>query len=140
MSIHYTAEAFAPIANWHESPARQTRLDCGFELPKAVYVTTVASYFAFLAVMMATFRNAEIGLVMAICAVYITMAFGTPALWTRMAPSQPINQQSWKSFVRHGIETHTGKTGCVDATIQVLILPVLILCWGVGIALIVAAV
>jgi hypothetical protein len=140
MSIHYAPESFAKIATRHDTPVQRANTDRGFELPKALYVATVGSYFAFLAVMMATFRSAQIGLVMAICVVYITMAFGVPALWSHIGPAHPSNQLSWSSFARGGIQTYTGKIRARDATLQVLILPVLILIWGLGIALIVATV
>ena len=138
MSIHYAPESFAKIAVRHKEPALRANADRGFELPKALYIATVGSYFAFLAVMMATFRDAQIGLVMAICVIYIIMAFGVPTLWSKMGPAHPTNQLSWRIFTKAGIQTYTGKIGARDAAIQVLILPVLILCWGLGIALIVA--
>lgn len=138
MSIHYAPESFAKIAIRHDMPVQRANSDRGFELPSVLYVVTVACYFAFLAVMMASFRDPQVGLVMAICLIYITMAFGVPALWSHMAPAHPANRLTWKTFARAGIQTYTGKIGARDAAIQVLILPVLILCWGLGIALIVA--
>lgn len=140
MSIHYAPETFAKIAIRHDTPVRRANADRGFELPKALYVVTVGSYFAFLAVMMATFRDAQVGLVMAICVIYIAMAFGVPALWNHIGPAHPSNALSWSTFSKMGIQTYTGKITARDATVQVLILPVLILMWGLGIALIVAAV
>jgi hypothetical protein len=140
MSIHYSPESFAKIATRHDAQVQRANTDRGFELPKALYVVTIGSYLAFLAVMMATFRDAQIGLVMAICVIYIVMAFGVPALWNQVGPPHPTNRLSWSTFSKNGIQTYTGKIGAGDATLQVLILPVLILIWGVGIALIVATV
>jgi hypothetical protein len=68
------------------------------------------------------------------------MAFGVPAMWVRMKPDHVSQPLSWRDFSRFGINTYTGKMSARDATGQVLILPVLILGWGVAIAVIAAIV
>ena len=75
----------------------------------------------------------------AICVVYVAMAFGTPALWTRIRPEGATPPLDWARFRRSGIETATGRIGAGEATVQVLILPALILAWGIAIVALYAA-
>ena len=109
-----------------------------FDLPNGLYVATVGLYFAFLAVMAAAFAEPGMIIPMAICVIYLIMAFGVPALWVGMKPDHDGRPMDWNGFVRHGVATHTGHMTARDAAIQVLILPVLIFGWGLGIAAIVA--
>jgi hypothetical protein len=47
---------------------------------------------------------------------------------------------SWSRFMQRGIKTATGRTSAKDATILVLLLPFLILCFAVAVATIAALV
>ena len=47
-----------------------------------------------------------------------------------MPPNQS-KPKTWARFQREGIMTAYGRTSARDATVQVLILPVLIFVWGV---------
>lgn len=111
-----------------------------FDLPTGLFAATVGLYFAFLAVMAAAFADPGLIVPMAIFYIYIIMAFGVPALWVQMKPDHADRALSWAQFMRDGVATHTGQMTGRDATIQVLILPVLIFGWGAGIAAIVVAV
>ena len=120
-----------------EAPARglfgerrnQVEHDRNFELPTALYAATVGLYLAFIAVMFAGFGNPGLILPMAIFAVFIVAGFGVPAVWTRLRGnvSKPM---TLGGFGHKGIMTHTGRLAPRDATIQMLILPVLIVLWG----------
>ncbi len=59
---------------------------------------------------------------------------------SQAAPDHAAKPLSWSEFSRIGINTYTGNMSAKDATGQVLILPVLILVWGLAIAVIAAAV
>ena len=111
-----------------------------FGLPPALFAGTIGCYFAFVGLMAATFKSPELAIPFVICAVYIVMAFGVPGLWQRIAGPEKGRFQSWAEFMDEGIETGTGRTGAGGAVAQVMILPVLILAWGVAIAVIVASV
>ncbi len=65
--------------------------------------------------------------------------FGVPALWTRLAGNTSA-PQTMGEFEARGIQTNTGRLAARDATIQVLILPVLLVVWGLAIAVIAALV
>jgi hypothetical protein len=77
---------------------------------------------------------------MMICAIYLVMAFGVPMLWSRINPAHTERALSWGEFSRRGIMTNTGQLTAREASVQVLILPVLILFWGLAVAIIVALV
>jgi hypothetical protein len=109
-----------------------------FDLPTRLFAGTVGLYFAFLGVMAFAFADPRLIVPMGIFYIYIIMAFGVPALWVRMKPDHADRPLSWRSFMREGVDTHTGRLAGRDATVQVLLLPTLILGWGVAMATIVA--
>jgi hypothetical protein len=123
-----------------EAPVRhQVEGDRNFGLPTALYGATVAGYLGFLLVVGSAFANPVLAIPMAIFVVFIVAGFGVPAIWTRLAgnTSEP---QTMGEFEARGIMTNTGRLTARDATIQVLILPVLLVIWGLAIAVIAAIV
>jgi hypothetical protein len=130
----------ARIVAQPEAPVRhQVEADRNFGLPTALYGATVAGYLGFLAVVGSAFANPVLAIPMAIFVVFIVAGFGVPALWTRLAgnTSEP---QTLGEFEAKGIQTNTGRLAARDATIQVLILPVLLVVWGLAVAVIAALV
>ena len=100
----------------------------------------MAGYLGFLAMMTATFGNPGLIIPMAIFVFVIAAGFAIPAIWTHLAPepkSRPLTQGQMEM---KGIMTHTGWTSARDATTQVLILPVLILLWGLAVMTIAATI
>jgi hypothetical protein len=140
MSIHYTAETFAEALVTKKATPFEVKVQRSFDLPPVLHAATVGLYFAFLAVMAFAFQDRGLIIPMAIFVIYIVMAFGVPAMWVWMKPEHVDKSLSWADFRRNGINTCTGNMSVKDATGQVLILPVLILGWGVAIAVIAAAV
>lgn len=138
MSFHYTAETFADAGIVKKTAPFETKVERSFDLPVALHAATVGLYLAFLGVMAFAFQDRGLMIPMAIFVMYIVMAFGVPALWVRMKPVHIGKPLSWSQFSRVGINTFTGNLSARDATGQVLILPVLILGWGVAIAVIAA--
>lgn len=127
-----TRQQIAEQAIVHEaSPVRvPTTVDRTFELPTALYAGTAGCYLAFLAIMAIGFGNPALVLPMAIFVTFIVMAFAVPAMWMRMKPDHAQQLTGWSRFRRHGVMTAFGRSTASAATIQVLILPVLILLWG----------
>lgn len=122
------------------APVRhQVEVDRNFGLPTTLYAVTVGCYLGFLAIVGTVFANPVLGLPIAIMVFLIAAAFGVPAIWTRLKGnvSQP---QTLGEFETRGIMTHTGRLAPKDATIQVLILPVLLVIWGLSVAVIAAIV
>lgn len=123
-----------------EAPVRhQVESDRNFGLPKALYGATVAGYLGFLLVVGSAFANPQMAIPLAIFVVFIIAGFGVPAVWTRLAgnTSEP---QTMGEFGLKGIMTSTGRLAARDATIQVLILPALLVVWGLAVAVIAAVV
>jgi hypothetical protein len=122
------------------APARhQVEVDRNFGLPSALYGATVAGYLGFLAIVGAAFANPVLAIPMAIFVLFILAGFGIPAIWTRLAGNTSA-PQTLGEFEQRGVMTATGRLAARDATIQVLILPVLLVCWGLAVAVIAAIV
>lgn len=142
MSKHVPASAFrrvdapAPIAAIAND--NQVRVVRSFDLPTGLFGATVALYFTYLGVMAATFSDKGMIVPMAIFAVTIAMAFAVPALWVKMKPDHAARPLTWSRFLQYGIATHTGHLSGAGATVQMLMLPVLILAWSLIVAAIVA--
>lgn len=109
-----------------------TTVDRTFELPTALYGWTAGLYLGFMAVMALGFGNPALVLPLAVIVLLIVAAFVVPAIWTRMAPESRRAPMSWSRFQREGVRTAFGSSKARDATVQVLILPVLIFLWGLA--------
>lgn len=117
----------------------QVEVDRNFGLPTTFYGATVGCYLGFLVIVGSAFANPVLAIPMAIFVLFIVAGFGIPAVWTRLAgnTSEP---QTLGEFEARGIMTETGRLAARDATIQVLILPVLLVVWGLAVAVIAALV
>lgn len=132
MTTRLSRADLAEIATISSEPALSQPTDRTFELPTGLYVATVGAYLAFLAVLAIGFASDDLILPMAVFVFYIVMAFGLPSLWARMQPQTKSRALTWQQFRREGIQTNTGWLPAGSAAIQVLMLPVLILLWGVA--------
>lgn len=119
-------------------PVGRTQVDRSFGLPNRLYVATVGLYLTFIGVMAGLFLNPELAIPMVIFAGFVILAFGLAGRWTRMEPANGSAAPDWAAFRAQGIETLSGRLTAGEATVQVLLLPVLILGWGLAVALIVA--
>lgn len=137
MSQRLTQQQLQGLATVTAVPAR-TRVDRSFGLPTGLYVATVALYLAFIGVMASVFMNPELAIPMVVFAGFVLMAFGLVGYWTRMQPHNDAAAPTWGQFAARGIDTLSGRLSANEAAVQVLTLPVLILCWGLAVALIVA--
>ncbi len=122
-------------------PYAPTVVDRSFELPRRLYGATVGLYLAFIAIMAAGFSSPGLVIPMAIFVLFVVAGFGVPTIWTRLAPDAGRKPtMRWRRFADRGIVTATGRLTARDATIQMLILPVLIVAWGLAVATIAALV
>lgn len=119
------------------APRHQVEVDQNFELPSVLFGATVFCYLAFLGLMLGAFAAPMLAIPMVIFAGIIIAGFGVPTIWTRLAnnTTKPLSKGT---FQNDGIMTHTGRCSPRDATIQMLILPVLVVLWGGAIAVIAA--
>lgn len=134
MAVQADLHAAMPVA------AQAHEVDRTFELPAALYGATVACYLAFLGITAAAFGNPELIMPMAIFTFFIFAGFGVPTVWAKMDPAKLARAKSWMRFRRDGISTLTGHNTAGEATVQVLILPALIVVWGLAVVTIAALV
>lgn len=111
-----------------------------FDLHPALFALTVGGYLAYLGVMAAAFMAPDLVISMAIFVLFVIAGFGTPALFARIAPPPPGRAPGWSQFMAEGFDCMTGHLSGRATAVQVLIMPALILLWGVGIAIIAATV
>lgn len=145
MAEKLTRQNIAQVATLYDQlplapVAKGVCVDRSFELPAALYGATVGLFLAFIGVMGMGFANPQMALPLAIFALFIVAGFGVPAIWVRMRPEHPQRSLSWSRFRSQGIQTATGHCPASAAIMQVLILPALILLWGLTIVVIAALV
>jgi len=137
MSQHVSHAELAAVAHVADAPA-QTRCNRSFELPAGLYAVTVACYLGFLGLMSVLFMNGELALPMAAFVISIIGGFGLGYKWVAMKPGNDVPTLTMGQFANRGIQTLSGRLTAAEASAQVLILPVLIVVWGLAIAVIYA--
>lgn len=140
MSKYLIREAIVDRAIILDAPVKPHEVDRSFEMPKALYGVMVGLFLGFLAVTATGLSSPGLIIPMAIFTVFIVAGFGVPAIWTRLAPDNTQDAMSVQQLMARGIVTNTGLCKGKDAVIQMLILPALILCWGVAVVIIAATV
>jgi hypothetical protein len=139
MSQHVRQADLTAVATLTDAPV-QTKVDRSFELPAGLYLITVGCYLGFLALMSVLFMNSELVLPMAAFVVAIVGGFGLGWKWVAMHPDNGTRTLTMGQFANRGIQTLSGRLTAGEASAQVLILPVLLMAWGVAIAVIYAVV
>lgn len=137
MSQPLSQEKLSDLAVVTEAPVR-TRVDRNFGLPTGLYAATVALYLGFIGIMAALFRNPELAIPMVVFAGFVIIAFGLAGWWAAMKPDNDTAPLTWGQFACRGIDTLSGRLTANEAAIQVLTLPVLILGWGLAVAVVMA--
>ena len=131
------------LANQHEivaPPAQRSCEDHSFEMPTGLYWASAAFLFAFVGVTSVGFASPGLMVPIAIIVFFLAMFFAVPVLFVRSAPKEARGALSWSALMESGIDTATGPTSGREAAILVLILPLLIFCWGVAVVTIAALV
>jgi len=137
MAQKISQQDLANIATITDAPVL-TKVDRSFGLPTGLYVATVAAYMGFIGVMALALMNPGLVIPMAIFALFVVAGFGVPTVWVRMNPANDSRALTFDQFRHRGIETLTGRLSAGQASVQVLILPVLILAWGLTCSVIIA--
>lgn len=114
--------------------------DQSFELPPGIYVAMALMFAGFVGVLAFAFHSnmaVSYGVIFAFLAAY----FAVPALFPRMARGHSATKSlGWSAFRENGIVTATGHASSLEATILVLLLPFLILCFGIAVTIVAAMV
>ena len=138
--LHNELLADKAIVHTDHPVLRRGFFDQSFELPGGLYAASLALFVAFLAVMTLGFGNPGLAIPMAIFGIFFAGFYGIPLLFVREAPEGSTKAMSWGQFKSRGIRTMTGHLPANEAVIQMLILPVLILFWGLACVIIAALV
>ena len=118
-----------PVAAWQ---------DYSFELPPGLHLATAALFLGFVGVLSLAFASPGMAVPFGIFVAFIAAFFSVPAIFIRKAPEGSARAKGWAEFMEDGIAIQHGRCGGRDAAVLVLVLPVLIFCWALAIAVITA--
>ena len=123
------------------APVQRACDDQSFELPAGIYVAMAVMFSGFIGVLALAFRGGYMAVAYGVICAFIAAFLGVPAIFSLVASeTRRTRPLSWSDFKERGIATATGRATAVEATILVLLLPFLILCFGIAIATIAALV
>ena len=145
MSIPQSLADLAASAQLADAPEafakpniRQDIEDRNFGLPNALHAGFFGLFLAYLGVMGLGFPHPEMILPMAIFFIFTVGFYVVPMAWAVMKPVHADRAMDLPALLDRGIAIHTGRSSGRDAAVQVLILPVLILGWGIAVVSIAA--
>lgn len=115
------------------APLERACTDQSFELPKRLYMAMTALFAGFVGMLSLSFRGGHMAVAYGVIFAFIAAFFAIPAVAPSMAPDRK-RLLSWSTFRMRGIETATGRSTAGEATVLVLLLPVLIFCFGMAVA------
>lgn len=138
MTRRYQLDVLAKRQEIVAPPAQRSCQDHSFEMPTGLYWASAAFLFGFVAVTSIGFATPGLIIPVGIIAFFLGMFFAIPALFVRSAPKDSRRSLSWSKLMERGIDTATGRTSGGEAVVLLLILPVLIFCWGLAVVAIAA--
>ena len=112
--------------------------DRDFNLPTALHAGFFGLFLAYLGVMWIGFGNPGLAVPMAIFVFFTVAFYVVPMLWSTMAGPTSTRSMALDTLLANGVDTLTGRTSGGAAVAQVMVLPVLILLWGVAVVTIAA--
>jgi hypothetical protein len=117
------------------APALRACTDQTFELPAVIYVAMASMFTGFVAVLGFTFRGGHMAVVVGVIFAFIAAFFAVPAMFPGVASATVSRKAlSWTEFSGRGVVTATGHASAREATVLVLLLPFLIMCFGIAVA------
>jgi len=117
------------------APAERACKDQSFELPAGIYLAMASMFAGFVAVLSLAFRGGHMAVVYGVIFAFIGAFFAVPALFPAMARDKTsMKALSWFEFGDRGVATATGHASAREATVLVLLLPFLIMCFGIAVA------
>ncbi|HEX8938309.1 MAG TPA: hypothetical protein VF776_08580 [Sphingomicrobium sp.] len=117
------------------APAERACTDQSFELPTGLYGAMAAMFAGFVTVLGVGLRGGHMAVVYGVIYAFIAVFFALPAAFPSLAPGGR-KAMSRSVFRIRGIQTATGRSSAVEATVLVLLLPFLIFCFGMAVAII----
>jgi type IV secretory pathway TrbD component len=120
-----------------EAPIQRACEDQTFGLPTGIYIAMVLMFGGSVAVLSLAFTD-RMAVSFGVIFAFLAMFFAIPAVFPRMARHSRASAAKWEQFVEHGIDTATGHASAASATVLILLLPALILCFSLAVAVIAA--
>ncbi|MBX3594639.1 hypothetical protein [Sphingomonas sp.] len=114
-------------------PRRRNRGDHVFDLHPALHIGMFGGFFAYLGIMWAAFGEKGLAIPFVIFAVFLAAAFVVPGWWARVAPGEG-RKPSWSEFMAEGIQSGSGHLKAGGAIVQVMIMPAMLVLWGLIVA------
>lgn len=114
------------------APAERACTDQSFELPAGLYAAMALFFTGFVGVLAAVLHGGHLVVAFGAIFAFIAAYFTVPWIFPRVAGKKPL---SWGEFSDRGIRTATGHSTAREATILVLLLPSLIFCFGLAVAI-----
>ena len=119
------------------APTNRACRDQSFELPAVIYIAMATMFTGFIAVLGLAFRGGHMAVIVGVIFAFIAAFFAVPAIFPRIAARETSTRAlSWSEFADRGIMTATGHSTALEATTLVLLLPFLILMFGIAVAMI----
>ncbi|WP_324805954.1 hypothetical protein SH584_07395 [Sphingomonas sp. LY29] len=139
MSVHVDPKLLVATRQLAQPPAApRACTDRTFNLPTSLHAGFFGLFLAYLGVTAIGFPHPEMILPMAIFVIFTVGFYVVPMLWATMGPENPGRAMSLRRLFDEGVDTFTGRSSGGEAAVQVLVLPVLILAWGIAVVLIAA--
>lgn len=139
MSVRHKSASLVARDEIVAPPSLRSCEDRTFELPPALHVATALLFLGFVSVLSFAFRAPAMAVPFGIFVIFIAAFFTVPAMWVRMKPEENHSRAlRWSELGNAGIGTPDGRTSGREAAILVLLLPFMILCWAIAIAVIAA--
>lgn len=110
-----------------------------FDLHPVLHIAVFGGFAVYLAIMWSAFADPGLAIPFVIFGVFLAAFFIVPALRARMAPDAGP-RALWADFRREGMPTGSGHLTANAVMAQVLIMPAVMILWGLAIAVIRATV
>jgi len=109
--------------------------DHSFELPTGLYIGMAGLFFGFVTVLTLGF-SAHMAVSYGVIVAFITAFFAVPTIFVHAGPTEQRRTRAldWEKFLKQGVATATGHCGGTEAAVLVLLLPFLIFCFGIVVA------
>lgn len=134
MTIRQKPEVLVARDEIVAAPTERACTDQSFELPGGIYAAMAMMFTGFVGVLALAFRGGHMAVAYGVIFAFMAAYFAIPAMF------QQKQGLSWSMFRYRGVQTATGRSTAAEATVLVLLLPFLIMCFGIAVATIAALV
>jgi hypothetical protein len=110
--------------------------DHTFELPTRLYIAMAGLFLGFVTVLTLGFSS-HMAVSYGVIAAFMVAFFAVPTIFVLTGPAEQRRTRSlrWQDFLDHGVVTGSGRISGREAMVLVLLLPFLIFCFGLIVAM-----